>query len=53
MDEVIQSALTNAKPFFVSDLGQEWIEHITINPALPTYNRVRIEKSRTNLILNI
>ena len=41
-DEVVQSALVNAKSFLVSDLGNEWIETIVINPALPTYNRVRI-----------
>ena len=41
-DEVIQSALTNAKIFFISDLGIEWLETIIINPALPTYNRIRV-----------
>lgn len=52
-DEVIQSALINAKSFFVSELGGEWLETILINPALPTYNRIRVEKARLNLIKNI
>jgi hypothetical protein len=52
-DEVIQSALTNAKIFFTSDLGIEWLETIIINPALPTYNRIRVEKARTGLLKNI
>lgn len=52
-DEVIQSALINAKTFFVSDIGIEWLNSIVINPALPSYNRIQIDKSRTSLTKNI
>lgn len=52
-DEVIQSALINAKTFLVSDIGIEWLNSTVINPALPSYNRIQVDKSRTSLTKNI
>ena len=52
-DEVVQSALINAKPFLISEVGTEWVQGLTLNPALTTYNRVRVEGTRTSLLKNI
>lgn len=53
-DDVLQLALVNGKEFLSSEIGKEWaLQHLRINPAFYTENRINNESRRLELLDNI